>query len=94
MSKDKKLTKDTKLPNADVKELGASPLSQNITQSLATFRDIADLAVKNSQAENIINGTNNVKDNIDKGSRQTNSTTLMGLGKLKQLKGFKQTRNA
>jgi hypothetical protein len=77
-----------------VKELGASPLSQNITQSLATFRDIADLAVKNSQAENIINGTNNVKDNIDKGSRQTNSTTLMGLGKLKQLKGFKQTRNA
>jgi|TARA_R100001460_G_scaffold12135_2_gene28042 2,3-bisphosphoglycerate-independent phosphoglycerate mutase len=94
MSKDNKLTKDTKIPDADVKDIGGSPMSQNINKSLATFRDIADLAVKNSQAENIINNTNNVSENINKGSRQTNSITLMGLGKLKQLKGFKQTRKA
>ena len=83
MSKDTKLTKDTKI----TEETGASPRSSNLTQSLATFREIANAAVKNAQAENVISGENNVANNIKKPSRQTGSQTLMGLAKFKGFKG-------
>jgi hypothetical protein len=71
-------------------EIGSSPLSANLNKSLASFKQVADLAVKNAQAENVILGNNNVKNNIRKRSRQTASNTLAGLASFKGFKGTKK----
>jgi len=76
--------------NENKTEIGSSPLSANLNKSLASFKQVADLAVKNAQAENVILGKNNVKNNIRKRSRQTASNTLVGLASFKGFKGTKK----
>jgi hypothetical protein len=89
------MTKDTKIPTAPKQEktlttpvLGNSPMSVAINQTLASFTELKEMAIKNSQAENIISSAG-VKPSIKKRSRNNYSNTLMGLAKLK---GFKEAK--
>ena len=93
------MTKDTKIPSAQKQEktlttpvLGNSPMSVAINNTLASFTTLKDMAIKNSQAENIISSAG-VKPSINKTSRNNKSTTLIGLGKLKGFKGTSKKRN-
>lgn len=69
--------------------LGNSPMSVSLNNSLASFTMLRDMAIKNSQAENIISSAG-VKPTINKPSRNNYSNTLMGLAKLKGFKGAKK----
>tara|TARA_R100000951_G_scaffold112470_1_gene112873 strand:+ start:74 stop:331 length:258 start_codon:yes stop_codon:yes gene_type:complete len=69
--------------------LGNSPMSVSLNNSLASFTMLRDIAIKNSQAENIISSAG-VKPTINKPSRNNYSNTLMGLAKLKGFKGAKK----
>jgi hypothetical protein len=87
------MSKDTIIPSTSKQEktlttpvLGNSPLSVAINNTLASFTTLKDMAIKNSQAENIISSAG-VKPSIKKPSRNNNSTTLIGLSKLKGFKG-------
>ena len=90
------MSKDTTIPSTPKQEktlttpvLGNSPLSVAINNTLASFTTLKEMAIKNSQAENIISSAG-VKPSIKKPSRNNNSTTLMGLAKLKGFKGTKK----
>ena len=90
------MTKDTKIPSAPKQDktlttpvLGNSPMSVSLNNSLASFTMLRDMAIKNSQAENIISSAG-VKPTINKPSRNNYSNTLMGLAKLKGFKGAKK----
>lgn len=90
------MTKDNIIPPTPKQEktlttpvLGNSPMSVALNKSLSSFTMLKEMAIKNSQAENIISSAG-VKPSIKKPSRNNNSTTLMGLSKLKGFKGAKK----
>lgn len=92
------MTKDNIIPATPKQEktlttpvLGNSPMSVSLNNSLASFTMLKEMAIKNSQAENIISSAG-VKPSITKPSRNNNSTTLMGLAKLKGFKGAKNQK--
>jgi len=80
------IVKDTEKTEVTNNPLGQSPSSMFLDKSLASFSQVQDLAIKNSQAENIIS-TAGVKPAITKASRNNSSNTLMGLAKLQGFKG-------
>lgn len=92
MTKDNK-TEETPKQNKTLTKpvLGNSPMSVALNQTLASFTTLKEMAIKNSQAENIISSAG-VKPSINKPSRNNNSTTLMGLAKLKGFKGTKKVK--
>jgi hypothetical protein len=94
------MTKDNIIPATPKQEktlttpvLGNSPMSVALNQTLASFSILKDMAIKNSQAKNIISSAG-VTPSIKKPSRNNNSNTLMGLAKLKGFKGTTKTKKA
>tara|TARA_B100000768_G_scaffold157939_1_gene156263 strand:- start:239 stop:511 length:273 start_codon:yes stop_codon:yes gene_type:complete len=90
------MTKDNIIPATPKQEktlttpvLGNSPMSVSLNNSLASFTMLKNMAIKNSQAENIISSAG-VKPTIKKASRNNYSNTLMGLAKLQGFKGTKK----
>lgn len=78
------MSKDTK----NTVKTGESPLSTNLSKSLASFSEIRDSAFKNRQALAMMSNENNNSKNFRKTSRGNASTTLIGLKKLQGLQGF------
>lgn len=90
MDKDKKKLVET----TDKVIAGNSPMSENLSQSLATFTDARDTAFKNAQAEAIASTENSNSKNFKKSSRRNKSQTLIGLAKLQGFMGSKRKKES
>lgn len=82
------MSKDTK----NIVTTGESPLSTNLTQSLASFSELRDTAFKNNQAVAIMSNENSNSKNFKKPSRNNASTSLIGLQKLQGMQGFTKAK--
>lgn len=88
MSKDTKTIQDI-IDKANKSESGYNEASSNLQKSLESFRDAANLAIKNKQAQDIDDGTKESNTtNITKPSRTGKSNTIIGLAKLQGFHGF------
>ena len=86
--KDNKKTIDSIIEKANTSKSGYNEGSADISSSLLKFRDVANLAVANAQANAISKGTKtNNDDNIKKPSRKGKSRTIIGLAKLQGFMG-------
>jgi len=86
--KDNKKTIDSIIEKANTSKSGYNEGSADISSSLLKFRDVANLAVANAQANAISKGTkSNNDDNIKKPSRNGKSRTIIGLAKLQGFMG-------
>lgn len=86
--KDNKKTIDSIIEKANTSKSGYNEGSADISSSLLKFRDVANLAVANAQANAISKGTkSNNDDNIKKPSRKGKSRTIIGLAKLQGFMG-------
>ena len=88
MSKDTKTIQDI-IDKANESKSGYNEASSNIQKTLESFRDAANLAIKNKQAQDIDDGTKDSNTtNITKPSRTGKSKTIVGLAKLQGFHGF------